>query len=106
MFQKLIHTNKYDTAVYVLRLALGAVIFPHGAQKMLGWFGGYGFSATMQGMSSSMELPGFMVFLVIMIEFVGAIALIFGFLGRLMAFGIGVVMAGAMFIAHWANGFL
>jgi putative oxidoreductase len=105
MFQKLIRTNPNNTAAFVLRLALGAVMFPHGAQKMLGWFGGYGFSATMQGMTSSMGLPGFMVFLVIMIEFVGAIALILGFMGRLMSFGIGVVMAGAMFMAHWANGF-
>lgn len=105
MFQKLIQTDSYNTAAFVLRLALGVVMFPHGAQKMLGWFGGKGFSATLEGMTTGAGLPRIVVFLVIIIEFFGAIALIAGFLGRLMAFGIGVVMAGAMFKAHLANGF-
>ncbi len=105
MFQKLIQTNSNDTAAFVLRVVLGAVMFPHGAQKMLGWFGGNGFSATLEGMTTGGGLPLIIAFLVIMIEFLGAIALIMGFLGRLMAFGIGVVMAGAVFKAHLANGF-
>lgn len=105
MFQQLIRTNNNDTAAFVLRVVLGAVMFPHGAQKMLGWFGGKGFSATLEGMTTGGGLPWIIVFLVIMIEFLGAIALVLGFLGRLMAFGIGVVMAGAIFKAHLANGF-
>jgi putative oxidoreductase len=105
MFQKLIQTNTRNTAALVLRVILGLVIFPHGAQKMLGWFGGKGFSATLTSMTTGGGLPWIIVFLVIMIEFFGALALIAGFLGRLMAFGISVVMAGAIFKAHLSNGF-
>ena len=105
MFQKLIRTNSHDTAAFVMRVILGAVIFPHGAQKMLGWFGGNGFSATLEGMTTGAGLPWIIVFLVILIEFFGTIALILGFLGRIMAFSIGVVMVGALFKVHLANGF-
>lgn len=105
MFQKLIHTDTHNTAAFVLRVMLGAVMFPHGAQKMVGWFGGKGFSATLEGMTTGAGLPWIVVFLVIVIEFFGSLALIAGFLGRLMAFGIGIVMAGAMLTSHLKNGF-
>jgi putative oxidoreductase len=105
MFQKLIQTDTTNTAAFVLRVILGLVMFPHGAQKMLGWFGGKGFSATLTGMTTGGGLPWIIVFLVIMIEFFGALALIAGFLGRLMAFGTGVVMTGAIFKVHQSNGF-
>ena len=105
MFQQLIRTNRNDTASFVLRVVLGAVMFPHGAQKMLGWFGGKGFSATLEGLTTGGGLPWIIAFLVIIIEFFGAIALVLGFLGRLMAFSIGVVMVGAIVKAHLANGF-
>jgi putative oxidoreductase len=105
MFQQLIRTNSNDTAALVLRVVLGAVMFPHGAQKMLGWFGGKGFSATLEGLTTGGGLPWIIAFLVIIIEFFGAIALVLGFLGRLMAFSIGVVMVGAIIKAHLANGF-
>ena len=73
-----------DTGRFLVRLFLGIVMFPHGAQKLLGWFGGGGFSGTMQGMTG-MGLPAFIVFLVIIFEFFGSLSLIFGFLGRLGA---------------------
>lgn len=92
-----------DRTLAFLRIALGIVMFPHGAQKMLGWFGGGGFEATMAGMSKGFPAP--IVFLVIVAEFFGAIALIFGLLGRLSAFGIAAVMAGAVFAVHLSNGF-
>lgn len=87
----------------VVRVALGAVMFAHGAQKALGWFGGYGFSATMDGLTG-MGLPGLVAFLVILAEFAGAAALIAGAGGRVMAGGIAAVMAGALVI-HLPNGF-
>ncbi len=93
-----------DTGRFLVRLFLGLVMFPHGAQKLLGWFGGGGFSATMQGMTG-MGLPAFIVFLVIIFEFFGALSLIFGFLGRLGALGILCVMLGAIFTVHLQHGF-
>ena len=86
------------------RLILGLVILPHGAQKLLGLFGGHGFAATMQGMTS-MGLPAVIVLLVMIAEFFGAIGLVTGFLGRVAAFGIFCVMVGAILTVHLHNGF-
>lgn len=103
MIRKLLATND-DVLQLILRLTLGIVIFPHGAQKLLGWFGGGGFSATMQGMTS-MGLPAVIVFLVIVAESFGALGLIAGFLTRFSAFGISMVMLGAIFTVHAKVGF-
>jgi len=103
MLKRLMWTD--DNVVgLILRLVLGIVFFPHGAQKMLGWFGGGGFAATMAGMTK-MGLPSAIVFLVILFEFFGSLSLILGFLGRLGAIGIGIVMLGAVFTVHLKNGF-
>lgn len=103
MIRKLLATND-DILQLILRLTLGIVMFPHGAQKLLGWFGGGGFSATMQGMTS-MGLPAAIVFLVILAESFGALGLITGFLTRFSAFGIATVMLGAIFTVHAKVGF-
>jgi putative oxidoreductase len=103
MLKKLMQTDD-DTGMLIVRLALGIVMFPHGAQKLLGWFGGGGYSATMEGMTK-MGLPAVIVFLVIFCEFFGALSLITGLLGRLGAFGILCVMVGAILTVHLANGF-
>jgi len=102
MLKKLMQTDD-DAGMLIVRLALGIVIFPHGAQKLLGWFGGGGYSATMQGMSQM--LPAVIVFLVIVFEFFGSLSLITGFLGRLGAFCVLCVMVGAVFTVHLPNGF-
>lgn len=104
MWQKMIATDDNWTGL-ILRLTLGIVIFPHGAQKLLGWFGGYGFSGTLQGFEANFGIPAFVTVLVILAEFFGALALIAGFVTRFCAASIGVVMAGAMFMVHWSNGF-
>jgi putative oxidoreductase len=93
-----------DISRTLVRLFLGLVMFPHGAQKLLGWFGGGGFSGTMQGMTG-MGLPAIIVFLVILIEFFGSLGLILGFLGRVAAFGVLCLMLGAIFTVHLPNGF-
>lgn len=103
MIRRLFVTDK-DILPLILRLTLGVVMFPHGAQKLLGWFGGYGFSGTMQGMTS-MGLPAVIVFLVIIAEFFGSLGLIAGFLTRFSAFGIATVMMGAIFTVHAKVGF-
>ena len=92
-------------AALVLRVALGLVFFPHGAQKVFGWFGGYGYASTMAFFTQTLGIPAFFGFLAIVAEFAGAIALVFGFMTRLAAFGIAVTMAVAMATVHWQHGF-
>jgi putative oxidoreductase len=103
MLKKLMQTDD-DVGMMIVRLALGIVMFPHGAQKLLGWFGGGGFSGTMQGMTQ-MGLPAVVVFLVIIAEFFGSLSLLTGFLGRIGAFGVLCVMLGAIFLVHLPHGF-
>ena len=103
MLRKLFATNK-DIIPIFLRLTLGAVMFPHGAQKMLGWFGGGGLKATLEGMTG-MGLPAAIVVMVMIAEFLGSLGLIFGFLTRLSALGVISVMLGAIFTVHQQYGF-
>ena len=103
MLRKLMQTDD-DAGMLIVRVFLGLVMFPHGAQKLLGWFGGGGFAATLQGMTS-MGLPAAVVLLVMIAEFFGALGLITGFLGRVSAFGILCVMVGAILTVHLHNGF-
>jgi putative oxidoreductase len=103
VFRKLFATNK-DIIPIFLRLTLGAVMFPHGAQKVLGWFGGGGFKATFEGMTG-MGLPAAIVVMVMIAEFLGSLGLIFGFLTRLSALGVISVMLGAIFTVHQQYGF-
>jgi putative oxidoreductase len=103
MLRNFLRTH-HDVGLTVLRLVLGIVFFAHGAQKVLGWFGGYGFSATLQGMSS-MGLPKGIVLLVMAAEFGGALLLIFGALTRLGALGVIAVMLGAIATVHHKFGF-
>ena len=90
---------------FVARIALGTVMFPHGAQKALGWFGGYGYHGTMGFFTGQMHIPSLFAFLAIAAEFAGSIGLITGFLSRVAAFGIGVNMVVATLLVHGANGF-
>ncbi|GBF49537.1 DoxX family protein [Leptospira ryugenii] len=89
----------------VLRLTLGIVIFPHGAQKLLGWFGGYGFKGTYGYFTGQAGLPGIIAFLVIIGESLGSVALVLGFLTKFSALSIGIIMLGAAFLVHRPNGF-
>src|SRR6266704_5846984 len=102
--QTLFKTDESYTPL-IARLALGLAIFPHGAQKALGWFGGYGFGATMNFFTGQMHIPALFAFLAIAAEFAGSIGLITGFLSRVAAFGIGVNMDVAALLVHGANGF-
>lgn len=103
MLRKLIYTNA-DWAPTILRLVMGVVFFAHGSQKMLGWWGGQGFTATMGGLEHS-GIPAVFAFLAIAAEFFGGLGLILGLLGRVAAFGIICVMVVAIAKVHAANGF-
>ena len=89
----------------ILRVTLGVVMFPHGAQKLFGLFGGPGFAGTMNMFTQKMGIPAVFAFLVIITESLGSLGLIVGFLTRLAAFGIFCIMLVAIAMVHWPNGF-
>jgi putative oxidoreductase len=88
----------------VQRLIVAAVMFPHGAQKLFGWFGGLGIEGT-QGFFATLGIPSGLGLLVILGESLGALALALGLATRLSAFGISAAMLGAMQMVHAPNGF-
>jgi putative oxidoreductase len=104
MFRKLISTPN-DFTYTIVRLFLGVVFFAHGAQKMLGWFGGYGFHGTMNFFTQMMHIPAPFAFLAICAEFFGGLGLLVGLLGRVAAFGILCNMLVAVLTVHIHNGF-
>lgn len=93
-----------DNTLTLMRLVLGVVFFLHGSQKMLGWFGGFGFSGTMQAFTGMMHIPAPFAFLAICAEFFGGLGLILGLLARVAAFGIAVNMIVAVLMVHLPNG--
>jgi putative oxidoreductase len=103
--KKLLATKSNNSAALVARLALGIAIFPHGAQKLLGWFGGYGFDGTMGFLTGSAGLPRIVALLVILIEFFGALFLLFGFATRIAALGIIGNFTGVVLTSQIHNGF-
>ena len=104
MLRKLFATDD-NTATAILRLVLGVVFFAHGAQKMLGWFGGFGFSGTMGYFTAAMHIPAPLALLAISAEFFGGLGLILGFLTRIAALGIATNMVVAIATVHSAFGF-
>jgi uncharacterized membrane protein YphA (DoxX/SURF4 family) len=95
MISYLLSTNA-DWVVAVVRTTLGIVMFAHGAQKLLGWFGGAGFNATMDVFTVQMKLPSAIAALAIWAKFFGGLGLIVGLLSRVAAFGIAATMLAAI----------
>jgi putative oxidoreductase len=104
MIRKLLATDN-DAATAIVRFVLGIVFFAHGAQKMLGWFGGHGFHGTMMMFTQGMHIPAPFAFLAICAEFFGGLGLLFGFLTRIAAFGIATNMVVAIATIHRHFGF-
>lgn len=104
MKNKIFNTNN-DWTGLITRLSIGLIIFPHGAQQMLGMFGGYGFNGTMSFLTGALHLPSLIAFLVIAIEFFGSISLVTGFASRLWSLALAVIFTGTIFMAHIHNGF-
>ena len=102
--RKILSTSN-DYTLTIARLVLGIVFFAHGAQKMLGWFGGYGFSGTMGFFTQQMHIPAVFAFLAICAEFFGGLGLIVGLLSRIAAFGILCNMLVAVMTVHIHYGF-
>ena len=104
MIRKLTATDN-DGATTLLRLVLGVIFFAHGAQKMLGWFGGYGFTGTMGFFTGVLHIPAVFAFLAIAAEFFGGLGLIFGLFTRVAAFGVLCNMIVAIAMVHGRFGF-
>ena len=93
-----------DRAALVLRVVFAAVMWPHGAQHALGWFGGYGFAGTYGWMTGTVGVPGVLAAVAIVTELVAPLFLLVGLGGRVAAGALGVVLAVAA-TTHAANGF-
>jgi putative oxidoreductase len=103
MFKEFLKTDNSPAQLFI-RLALGVVMFPHGAQKVLGWFGGPGMNKTLQAFAG-MGFPEWSVVALMVVESLGAVLLVFGFLTRLWALGIGAILTICMFLSHVQHGF-
>jgi putative oxidoreductase len=102
-----------DAAMLFARLALGVSMFPHGAQKAMGWFKDPNdmfktdfdnMSQTVDAFRNFFDMAPWMTYCVIAAELLGSIALVFGFFGRLAAIGIGATMVGAAWKTHLSDG--
>lgn len=102
--KRVLLTDSSNWAALITRIALGVTVFPHGAQKLLGWFGGNGFSGTMGYFTEVLGFPSIVALLVILIEFFGSLFLIFGFLTRVSALGILGLFIGVASV-NLKNGF-
>ncbi|MBA5866832.1 MAG: DoxX family membrane protein [Nitrospira sp. CR1.3] len=102
--QALFRTDESWTGL-ILRMTLGLVMFPHGAQKLLGWYGGFGFDGTMGFFTQQMGMPWLIAFLVIIGESFGSVALLLGLMTRFTAASLSVIMLGAITMVHVPHGF-
>ncbi len=91
--------------LFVCRVVLGIVMFAHGAQKLFGWFGGGGYTTTVESFSSGMGIPPVFAVLVMLAETFGGLGLVLGAFARVASAGIIAVMLGAVFMVHLPNGF-
>jgi putative oxidoreductase len=103
--KKLLSTDSDNWAALIARVALGATVFVHGAQKLFGWFGGYGFEGTMGYLTGQAGLPYLLALLVILIESIAALMVITGLLTRVAALGIFGLFTIIMIKFHSTNGF-
>ncbi len=102
---KLLFETEDAWSLLVLRVMLAVVFFPHGAQKLFGWWGGHGFAETMTSFTTNMHIPWIFALLAILAESIGPLALAVGFLTRIAALGIFCEMIVAVWMVHWKNGF-
>lgn len=104
MWKSLLSTTD-QTELTLIRVALGVVMFPHAAQKLLGWFGGGGIHGTMDAFTNQLGIPAVFAALAIVAEVGGSLGLITGFLGRVAALGILINMSVAVALIHGKVGF-
>ena len=93
-----------DLVVGIARIVLGIIFFAHGAQKMLGWYGGPGLASSMRTFTEHLHLPATLAFLLIAGEFFSGIGLIVGLFSRIAALAIVLTMVGAIATVHFRFG--
>jgi putative oxidoreductase len=98
-------SNELSIALVLLRSILGVVFFMHGAQKVLGWFGGYGLKNTVGYFKSTLHIPSPLGYAAAIAEFLGSIALLFGLFTQAAALGILITMIVATLKVHAPSGF-
>jgi putative oxidoreductase len=94
-----------EWVLMLVRVVLGVVIFAHGAQKLVGWFGGPGLSATLRTFRDQLRIPAALACLAIAAEFFGGLGLIVGLLTRVAALGVAVTITVALLAVHLKFGF-
>ena len=100
------NTNRtFNFSLLLARVVLGTVIAAHGAQKLFGWFGGFGFDGTMGFFTEAIGLPPIVALLIILAESIGMVALVFGLFSRILSSAVILIMAGAIATTHGAFGF-
>src|SRR5258706_16120076 len=104
MINKILATgNRIELSL--LRVSLGIVMLGHCVQKAFGWFGGFGWTNTINYFTNTVAVPSWLGGFIILIELIGALLLIAGFAGRINAALMGILIIGAFFQDHLANGF-
>jgi putative oxidoreductase len=104
-FDRVLSTDNGAGAL-ILRVPVGLIFAAHGAQKLFGWFGGYGLEGTGQFFGSIGLNPGFLMALLAgAAEFFGGLALVLGLLVRPAAAALAFAMLVAIFAVHWSKGF-
>ncbi|MGA7160743.1 MAG: DoxX family protein [Bacteroidota bacterium] len=97
--------DQLSVALFLLRIILGVVFFAHGAQKVFGWFGGYGLSGTVGYFKNVVHIPALLAYLGPFVEFLGGIALLVGVFTKVAALGIFIMMLVATLKVHFPMGF-
>jgi putative oxidoreductase len=93
-----------SVSILILRVVLGVIFYAHGAQKVLGWYGGHGLKGT-AAFFNSMGMPLPLAHLICLLEFLSGIGLLVGFLARFCGLAVVAIMLGAMVTVHWRHGF-
>ena len=97
--------KKFDLTLLAIRLVVALVILAHGVQKLLGWFGGFGFDATMGFFTQTMGFPYLFALFIILTETIGMLFLIAGLFSRYISLVVIAIMIGAIFTVHGSQGF-
>ena len=97
--------NTSDITLLLTRIFVGGIVFAHGAQKVFGWFAGYGFHATTDYFVETIGLPYVIAVLIILAESIGMIVLALGLFSRILSASVILIMLGAIFTEHGQFGF-
>ena len=101
---EVLFSTDHSVSILIIRVVLGAIFFAHGAQKVLGWYGGHGLKGT-AAVFHSMGMPLPLAYLICFLEFLSGIGLLAGFLSRLCGLAVVAIMSGAIATVHWQHGF-